>query len=306
MARVQAAGTLRLFDVAGNQEATRNHSFFNDAEVHLADQLYRLMSNMYGKIDIGIISPYKQQVLRLKRHFTREYGGDILDKIEFNSVDGFQGQEKDIIIMSCVRASPDSDSVGFLADKRRMNVAFTRARSSMWILGNADTLSRNTIWRKVVNDARNRDMLMDGNRPLRKQDLIVAGSTGPSSGSAAPPRLLLALLQLDRSERATATLTRAERSARTTGTTETETTGLTLATIGMTAEETTTTIPVLTTIETMDPVTGTVAVEATRATTTVEATRVTEEVIMVTEEVITAETLIVGTRWLPWRLPRRT
>lgn len=102
-----------------------------------------------------------------------------------------------------------------------------------------------------------------------------------------PPRLLLALLQLDRSERATATLTRAERSARTTGTTETETTGLTLATIGMTAEETTTTIPVLTTIETMDPVTGTVAVEATRATTTVEATRV-------TEEVITAETLIVG------------
>ncbi|RDW28065.1 AAA domain-domain-containing protein [Yarrowia lipolytica] len=176
-----------FFDVAGNQEATRNHSFFNDAEVHLADQLYRLMSNMYGKIDIGIISPYKQQVLRLKRHFTREYGGDILDKIEFNSVDGFQGQEKDIIIMSCVRASPDSDSVGFLADKRRMNVAFTRARSSMWILGNADTLSRNTIWRKVVNDARNRDMLMDGNRPLRKQDLIVAGSTGPSSGSAAPP-----------------------------------------------------------------------------------------------------------------------
>lgn len=178
-----------FFDVAGNQESTRNHSFYNDAEVQFADQLYRLMSTMYGKIDIGIISPYKQQVLRLKRHFTREYGGDILDRIEFNSVDGFQGQEKDIIIMSCVRASPDSDSVGFLADKRRMNVAFTRARSSMWILGNADTLSRNTIWRKVVNDARHRDMFLDGNRPMRKQDLILAGSsrTSSSSGSAPPP-----------------------------------------------------------------------------------------------------------------------
>ncbi|KAG5361939.1 Helicase SEN1 [Yarrowia sp. C11] len=176
-----------FFDVAGNQEATRNHSFFNDAEVHFADQLYRLMSTMYGKIDIGIISPYKQQVLRLKRHFTREYGGDILDRIEFNSVDGFQGQEKDIIIMSCVRASPDSDSVGFLADKRRMNVAFTRARSSMWILGNADTLSRNTIWRKVVNDARDRNMLLDGNRALRKQDLIAAGSSQPVSSRSASP-----------------------------------------------------------------------------------------------------------------------
>jgi len=72
-------------------------------------------------------------------------------------VDGFQGQEKDIIIFSCVRAS-QSGSVGFLADIRRMNVALTRARQSLFILGHADTLRREEIWGDLVRDAEQRGL----------------------------------------------------------------------------------------------------------------------------------------------------
>jgi senataxin len=106
---------------------------------------------------VGVISPYKQQVRTLKDFFQRAFDKTILEAVDFNTVDGFQGQEKDIIIFSCVRASA-SGSVGFLSDIRRMNVALTRARSSLYILGNADTLRRKKIWGDLVRDAEERGL----------------------------------------------------------------------------------------------------------------------------------------------------
>jgi senataxin len=77
-------------------------------------------------------------------------------------VDGFQGQEKDIIILSCVRSGPNLQTIGFLKDFRRMNVALTRAKSTLFVLGNAATLERSdNRWNTIVNDARGRGLLVD-------------------------------------------------------------------------------------------------------------------------------------------------
>ena len=83
----------------------------------------------------------------------------------FNTVDGFQGQEKDIIILSCVRSGPNLHQIGFLRDPRRMNVALTRAKSSLWVIGNGSTLERSDEkWKIIVNDARERGFYIDVRR----------------------------------------------------------------------------------------------------------------------------------------------
>ncbi len=83
-------------------------------------------------------------------------------KLSFNTVDGFQGQEKSIIIVSCVRSGPHLQSIGFLADERRMNVALTRAKSSLFVFGNAQTLERcNDKWKTIVGNARQRGFFVE-------------------------------------------------------------------------------------------------------------------------------------------------
>jgi len=109
-----------------------------------------------------VISMYRAQIGELKRAFVQKFGPDIVGKILFHTVDGFQGQEKDVIILSCVRAGPGLQNIGFLADTRRMNVALTRARSSLFILGNVPTLERSDEnWRQIVQDARSRQRMVD-------------------------------------------------------------------------------------------------------------------------------------------------
>ena len=71
---------------------------------------------------------------------------DGLDGIEINTVDAYQGREKDIIILSTVR----TECIGFLADYRRMNVAITRARNFLWIVGNQNTLKNNEVWGELI------------------------------------------------------------------------------------------------------------------------------------------------------------
>lgn len=111
-------------------------------------------------VTVGIISPYKEQVSRLRACFVAKYGSWILRTVDFNTIDGFQGQEKDVIILSCVRGSGGDGSVGFVGDVRRMNVALTRARSSMWIVGNARTLAGSSeAWQRLCEDARERGLL---------------------------------------------------------------------------------------------------------------------------------------------------
>ncbi|MGN0225645.1 MAG: ATP-binding protein, partial [Prevotella sp.] len=106
------------------------------------------------RIDIGIISPYRAQVQYL-RHLIRKDASlkPLRHLLSVNTVDGFQGQERDIIIVSLVRSNNDGQ-IGFLRDLRRMNVAMTRARSKLIIIGDHKTLSRHTFYRKLYEYVR--------------------------------------------------------------------------------------------------------------------------------------------------------
>ena len=103
------------------------------------------------RIDVGIISPYKAQVQYLRQlmrcdSFFKPYR----PLITVNTVDGFQGQERDVILISLVRANEEGQ-IGFLNDLRRMNVAITRARMKLIILGDASTLTRHAFYRKLYD-----------------------------------------------------------------------------------------------------------------------------------------------------------
>ena len=101
------------------------------------------------RIDVGIISPYRAQVQYLRRLIRHnDYFKPMRGLITVNTVDGFQGQERDIIVISLVRDN-DEGNIGFLRDLRRMNVAITRARMKLIIMGNADTMTRHPFYNKL-------------------------------------------------------------------------------------------------------------------------------------------------------------
>ena len=101
------------------------------------------------RIDVGIISPYRAQVQYLRRLLMKwEFFKPFRRQISINTVDGFQGQERDIIILSMVRSN-DEGQIGFLRDLRRMNVAITRARMKVIILGDVPTLTRHSFYRQL-------------------------------------------------------------------------------------------------------------------------------------------------------------
>ena len=101
------------------------------------------------RIDVGIISPYRAQVQLLRRLLMkREFFKPFRRAISINTVDGFQGQERDIIVISLVRSN-DEGQIGFLRDLRRMNVAITRARMKLIILGDRPTMTRHPFYRQL-------------------------------------------------------------------------------------------------------------------------------------------------------------
>ncbi len=133
-----------------------NYGRINKSEAELSVTLLNGYINKIGRerfleerIDVGLISPYKAQVQYL-RHLLRKdsFFKPYRRMITVNTVDGFQGQERDVIIISLVRAN-EKGQIGFLNDLRRMNVAITRARMKLIILGDASTLTRHPFYRKL-------------------------------------------------------------------------------------------------------------------------------------------------------------
>lgn len=101
------------------------------------------------RIDVGLISPYKAQVQYLRRLVRNDtFFKPYRQAITINTVDGFQGQERDVILISLVRANEEGQ-IGFLNDLRRMNVAITRARMKLIILGDASTLTKHAFYKKL-------------------------------------------------------------------------------------------------------------------------------------------------------------
>ena len=136
--------------------AVEGASISNVAEAHLTLLALQAYFEMIGKerilkerLDVGIISPYRAQVQLLRQLLRKnEFFKPFRRLIAINTVDGFQGQERDIIVISLVRSNEEG-KIGFLPDLRRMNVAITRARMKVIILGDRSTLTRHPFYNKL-------------------------------------------------------------------------------------------------------------------------------------------------------------
>lgn len=133
-----------------------NFGRINRAEAELTLQTLQQYLEKIGKqrileesIDVGIISPYRAQVQLLRKELRkREFFRPYRHLLTVNTVDGFQGQERDIILISLVRSN-DGGDIGFLHDLRRMNVAITRARMKLIILGSSETMTSHPFYKKL-------------------------------------------------------------------------------------------------------------------------------------------------------------
>ncbi|KAK9724097.1 hypothetical protein RND81_05G047900 [Saponaria officinalis] len=146
----------------GKENFERGHSARNLVEAAVVDQiivkLFKRHCSTKQKVSVGVISPYKGQVGLIQENTGKRYAK--CDKNEFSvsvrSVDGFQGGEEDIIIISTVRSNGNG-SIGFLSNHQRTNVALTRARHCLWVIGNGTTLSNSaSVWKDLVDDAKTR------------------------------------------------------------------------------------------------------------------------------------------------------
>jgi senataxin len=185
-------GPYRFFDVKGTQmNGTKGHSYVNMEEVRDALRLYNRLRSDYRSYDfrgkIGIITPYKAQLKELRQAFQRSCGEKVFDEIDFNTTDAFQGRESEIIIFSCVRARA-SGGIGFLEDIRRMNVGLTRAKSSLWILGDSLSLMQGEFWARLIEDAKARHLYSEGimnqGTILTRPDVVSRSAEGSRRNSA--------------------------------------------------------------------------------------------------------------------------
>lgn len=176
-------GPYMFFDIAyGHEHHGKNSgslSRYNEFEADAAVEILKLFKKRYpsefvpGRI--GIITPYRSQLSLLRSRFSDAFGPEIISDMEFNTVDGFQGREVDILVLSTVRASNshakpptnNSSSIGFVADVRRMNVALTRAKYSLWIVGNAQKLQTNLHWAALIQNSKERNLFISVDRSYK-------------------------------------------------------------------------------------------------------------------------------------------
>ncbi|KAM7467346.1 hypothetical protein LguiB_014908 [Lonicera macranthoides] len=124
--------------------------------IKIVQNLYKAWNYSKKKLSIGVVSPYAAQVVAIQDKIGHKYEKIDGFSVKVRTIDGFQGGEEDIIIISTVRSN-SSGSVGFLESLQRTNVALTRARHALWILGNEKTLAKSeSVWEEVVHDAKNR------------------------------------------------------------------------------------------------------------------------------------------------------
>ncbi|XP_022776512.1 uncharacterized protein LOC111318117 [Durio zibethinus] len=154
-------GPYSFINVSGREEVDdvgRSHR--NMIEVAVVWRLLRTLFNAWDgsreKLSVGIISPYAAQVVAIQDKLDGKYEKTDGFAVKVKTVDGFQGGEEDIVIISTVRSN-SSGTIGFISNSQRTNVALTRARHSLWILGNGSTLAkRKSVWQALVHDAKAR------------------------------------------------------------------------------------------------------------------------------------------------------
>lgn len=167
-----------FWDVQGNEERMTT-TLCNAAE---ATAVYLAISSLVGTYsidtgDIGVVTPYNGQVLMIADELARLLKDD---KIEVDTVDSFQGREKDVMILSAVRSNAASD-LGFVSDVRRLNVSITRARRGLIIIGNSACLARDPTWRALIEHYEANGLLVTGPDIDTLVPLARAGAAGGTS-----------------------------------------------------------------------------------------------------------------------------
>ncbi|XP_058179719.1 helicase sen1-like [Rhododendron vialii] len=162
-------GSYSFINISQGKEELDRHSTKNMVEVEVVSEivasLFKESVASKQKLRVGCISPYKAQVFALQKKLGKIYNTDSYPdfSVDVRSVDGFQGGEEDLIIISTVRCNAKGE-VGFLSNRQRTNVALTRARHCLWILGNCSTLiNSGSVWRELVINAKARSCFYDAN-----------------------------------------------------------------------------------------------------------------------------------------------
>nr|UXY88380.1 component of a tRNA splicing complex, sen1 [Cryptomonas curvata] len=163
-------GPLLYFDVREGIEKNhmdQNTSWCNLDEIRVITLLLKSLICLYPGLNIrsvGIISGYNGQIKEIQ---ICDINRKLDLKQQINTVDGFQGKEKDFIIFSCVRSKFER-GIGFLSDCRRINVAFTRAKAGFWIVGNSSTLYKDVNWKEIIIDTQRRSRFFSFKKPFER------------------------------------------------------------------------------------------------------------------------------------------
>lgn len=174
-------GSYSFINVAfGKEEISDGHSMQNMVEVAVVSEvvakLFEETIASKQKLSVGVISPYNAQVFAIRENLGMRYSTDVKSdfSVSVRSIDGFQGGEEDVIIISTVRCNGNG-SVGFLSNRQRANVALTRARHCLWIFGNEATLRNSgSVWKKLITDAKIRGCIYNAQEDKRLAKAIIA------------------------------------------------------------------------------------------------------------------------------------
>ncbi|KAJ5511802.1 hypothetical protein N7453_003905 [Penicillium expansum] len=180
----------------GNEEISASGtSYLNRTEATNVEKIVtRFFKAGVQPRDIGIITPYEGQrsYIVSSMQATGTFKKEHYKEIEVASVDAFQGREKDYIILSCVRSN-DHQGIGFLSDPRRLNVALTRARFGLVILGNPKVLSKHPLWNCLLQHFKERHCLVEG--PLSNLQESLIQFSRPKQAYRGPQRFQMSFSQ---------------------------------------------------------------------------------------------------------------
>lgn len=146
--------TVEFFDISNSCESRdtmNSKTLVNDTEARFICSMLTTLGSALNGLTVGVITPYEGQKRLLRNLVSGLVASGNLPRsqVEVNTVDSFQGREKDLVIISCVRTS--RAGIGFLDDDRRMNVAITRAKRSVVVVGNAAALKNSLSWKSLVD-----------------------------------------------------------------------------------------------------------------------------------------------------------
>jgi len=154
-----------FYSISGMEEISASGtSYLNRTEASYVEKIVtHLLKIGVTPAQIGVITPYDGQKQYVSDYMRRSgsLASSLYEAIEIASVDAFQGREKDFILVSCVRSS-ESQGIGFLSDPRRLNVALTRSRLGLILLGNPRVLSKNPLWAALLLHFKDYDTLVEG------------------------------------------------------------------------------------------------------------------------------------------------